>query len=591
MKWIQRLHDRLRGLTYAINRFPLTSFFLLAAAAFNTYAIHTKSEPFSKYMLAGLVGAFLSAVAQVAYERFFSKTSARYLLLGMVLLLTVGYYFIILPAPALRMVMMVRTAVAVFALFFAFIWVPVIKSEISFNKSFMISFKSYFNSMFFSGVIFAGISIILSATSALIFEIDSNAFAYAATIIFVLFAPMYYLSLIPIYLGFYDQTEESIIRKKEVIDKAAAYPKFLEILLSYIVIPLIAVFTLILVVYIFKSVGGEFWKDNSLEPMLVSYAITVILVYILASELENKFTTFFKKVFPKVLVPIVLFQITSSILVMGDNGITHNRYFVILFGIFAAIAGVLLSFLSVRKNGLIAAILIVFATIAIVPPFDAFTISRSSQINRLESVLEKNSMLENNKIIPKDSISKEDKLVITEAVQYLNMMHYTKKIDWLPDNFESYRDFEKTFGFQEYYVEPDFNEAVYLALEQPTQINIKGNDTFVQTDIYLNNQSNDEKICDLEIDGKSFTLIKSLEKDQAAINLVGENEQALIRFDTKQIYDRFADYSSKGTMSVKDATFTEENDHVKMTIVVQNLDFDKSGSYRNAQLYVFVEMK
>ena len=176
--------------------------------------------------------------------------------------------------------------------------------------------------------------------------------------------------------------------QKESIDEAAHCPKFLEVLISYILIPLIAVFTLILVIYIIKNIGGEFWTDNLLEPMLVSYAITVILVYILASEIENKFTAFFRKVFPKVLVPIVLFQITSSILSLADTGVTHTRYYVILFGLFAAVSGILLSFLPVRKNGVIAALLIVFAIISIVPPVDAFTVSRSSQTNTLKNVLD-----------------------------------------------------------------------------------------------------------------------------------------------------------------------------------------------------------
>ena len=238
--------------------------------------------------------------------------------------------------------------------------------------------------------------------------------------------------------------------QKETIDEAAHCPKFLEILISYILIPLIAVFTLILVIYIIKNIGGEFWTDNLLEPMLVSYAITVILVYILASEIENKFTAFFRKVFPKVLVPIVLFQITSSILSLADTGVTHTRYYVILFGVFAAIAGILMSFLPVRKNGVIAALLIVFAVISIVPPVDAFTVSRTSQTDMLKNALMKNNMLENNKIKPNESISDKDKQTITNAIYYLSRMEYTKKIAWLPEDFNVYDDFHNTFGFKEY---------------------------------------------------------------------------------------------------------------------------------------------
>ena len=112
---------------------------------------------------------------------------------------------------------------------------------------------------------------------------------------------MYFLSLIPVYPGIVNQNKDQGITdlQEENINKAAYCPKFLEVLISYILIPLIAVFTIILLIYIIQNIGGAFWKDNLLEPMLVTYSITVILVYILASEIENKFTIFFRKVFPK----------------------------------------------------------------------------------------------------------------------------------------------------------------------------------------------------------------------------------------------------------------------------------------------------
>ena len=355
-------------------------------------------------------------------------------------------------------------------------WVPVIKSKISFNSSFMISFKSLFNSLFFSGVIFAGISIILTAINQLIFTIDYTAYPHTVNIVFIIFAPMYFLSLIPIYPGVKNNSknQEKMDLQKESIDESAHCPKFLEVLISYILIPLIAVFTLILVIYIIKNIGGEFWTDNLLEPMLVSYAITVILVYILASEIENKFTAFFRKVFPKVLVPIVLFQITSSILSLADTGVTHTRYYVILFGLFAAVSGVLLSFLPVRKNGVIAALLIVFATISIVPPVDAFTISRSSQTDTLKNVLEQNNMLENNKILPNESISNKDKQTITNAINYLSRMEYTKKIAWLPEDFNAYEDFSDTFGFKEYQDPDNSIKGFTLVLSSSLQLISQG---------------------------------------------------------------------------------------------------------------------
>lgn len=591
MKWIKKLKGRLAGLTNAITRFPLTTLFLLAAAIINAYGISSEKDV-SELLLTFVVGAFLSAALQVAYERFFSKLIARLSLMGAVVLLTSGYYIIISEASQQSMEVEIRTAVALFALLIAFIWVPVIKSKISFNKSFMITFKSLFNSLFFSGVIFAGVAIILGAFNILISEIDYTAFPHSANIIFMIFAPMYFLSLIPVFPG--ASRGQQTDGQDETIAKAAYCPKFLEILISYILIPLIAVFTLILVLYILKNIGGEFWTDNLLEPMLISYAITVILVYILASELENKFTAFFRKVFPKVLVPIVLFQISSSVLTLGDTGVTHTRYYVILFGIFAAVAGVLLSFMPVRKNGIIGLLLIIFATVSIVPPVDAFTVSRESQTNMLQDVLEENSMLENNKIKPNDSISAEDKQTMINAVQYLSRMDYTRKVDWLPDHFDVYRDFEKTFGFSQYDRGPGGPDTkpIYLVVDQSSPINITGFDALMKVEINLKYGA--EGTFEIDKDGEVYTLMKEDQEGQIIFKLVREDNQELITFHTKQIYDRYKDYTAVGkdTISIDEATFTEENDHAKMAVVIQHVSIEKGNEeYNNAELYVFVEIK
>ena len=181
-------------------------------------------------------------MAEVAHERWYSKLSTRLILMGISILLTAGYYLIVMNAEVYDMALNIRTEVALFALLIAFIWVPVIKSEISFNQSFMAVFKSFFIALFFSGVIFGGISIIIAATDQLIFNVDYKAYSHSANIIFLLFAPMYFLSLIPVYPG---KTSKDIPKNQlEIINKAAHCPKFLEVLISYIIIPLIALFHL-----------------------------------------------------------------------------------------------------------------------------------------------------------------------------------------------------------------------------------------------------------------------------------------------------------------------------------------------------------
>lgn len=597
MLTVRKFSNRLKGLTDAIARFPLTTLFLLAAAIVNAITISTEKDDFNKFLYTFVVGTFLSAVLQVAYERFFTKLSSRMLLMGAGILITAGYYLIIMNSPTLDIETGIRTLVANFALLFAFIWVPVIKSKIIFNQSFMITFKSFFNSLFFSGVIFIGINIIIFAIDQLIFTVNYTAYSHTANIVFILFAPMYFLSLIPIFPGADDHNNNQ--EPIETIQKAAHCPKFLDVLISYIIIPLIGVFTFILLVYISKNISGDFWTDNLLEPMLVAYAITVILVYILASEISNPFAIWFRKIFPKILVPIVIFQIIASILSLVDAGITHGRYYVILFGVFAAIVGFLLSFLPVQKNGIIALLLIIFSAISIIPPVDAFTVSRNSQTETLKNVLVKNNMLENNRIKANASISDKDKEIIINTVSYLSMMTYTKKVDWFPNNFDMYEDFSKTFGFDEYdsKVENLDHQTVYVILDNHATMDISQYDSFARfnLDIQNNDESNaDNKIADIEKSGKRYSLVQKTTDSHVDIKLIGENNKELISFGTQEIYDRFYNYNKmKEFISAEEATFLKENSDAKMKIVVQQLNIDKMNNppYYYAELYIFVDIK
>jgi hypothetical protein len=146
--------------------------------------------------------------------------------------------------------------------------------------------------------------------------------------------------------------------------------------------------------------------------------------------LENKFALLFRKYAPKVLIPIVLFQVVASVLKVQEMGITYGRYYAVLYGIYAAIAGGILSFLPVKRNGLIAALLIIFSVISIVPPVDAFSVSKSSQLNTLEKTLIANGMLENEEIIPKPDLNNEEKKKIINSMNYLYRMEYLDQVSF-----------------------------------------------------------------------------------------------------------------------------------------------------------------
>ncbi|HHW23641.1 MAG TPA: DUF4153 domain-containing protein [Clostridiaceae bacterium] len=598
MSRLSKFRNTLKGLTSAVTRFPLTSVFLLAAAIVNAMDIQSGNDDLAKYFLALITGAFLGVVAQMTYERFFDKRFSCVALNAVAAILTLGYYLIISPVSELGTEITVRTMVAIFALFIAFIWIPSIKSRTTFNESFMVAFKAFFISIFFAGIIFAGTSLILDATNILLFEVESKAYTHTMNIVFVLFAPVYFLSLIPVYFGKSDDaaSDEALESKEDNISKMSNCPKYLEILISYIIIPLTAVFTAILAIYIVLNVGRDFWTDNLLEPMLVSYSITVILVYILASRLENKFAQFFRKIFPKVLIPIVVFQTIASVMKIGDTGIIHSRYYVILFGIFATIAGILFSFMPIRRNGIVACILIILSLISIVPPVDAFTVSRSNQIAILRKTLERNNMLEGNTIKPGPGIPKEEKERIADTLGYLNRMEYIDRIPFIPDDFNYYSDFEKIFGFDPYGMDTETPKFIYLRLAENTIISIADYDSMTSASInILRNREDEEIIGTIAKSGKNYTLKKRYTANDNIMVLTGEDGKDVIGFSAKRIFDAFEEgqYDVKDMITLEEATFTEENENAAMTVVVQTLNMEKSSSvgYFDANVYILVKIK
>jgi len=600
MKIADKMQEKLSGLYEALSRYPLTVIFLVAAAVVNSMAIHQEVD-YTKFLLTYVVGACLGFTLQAVWERFFYKRSHCIALMALCLVLTLGYFLIVRQYTTTSIETWIRTSVAIFALLIAYIWVPVIKSEVSFNESFMIAFKALFNSLLFSGVIFMGITLIIGATDLLLFRVPEKSYMHALNIVGMLFAPIYFLLLIPVYPGKSDKNRspEEIENSQEKITRSASCPKFLEILISYIIIPLLSAYTVILIIYIAINITGPFWTDNRLEPMLVGFAIVVILVYILASRLENKFAVLFRKIFPKVLVPIVLFQIMSSVLRTQDTGITHGRYYVILFGVFALVTGILLSFMPVRKNGIIAALLIGFAAISIIPPVDAFTISRANQVGILTAVLVENNMLQDNTITPNASVSEEDKKIISNTMNYLGMMEYTKNIPYLRENFDLYKDFYDTFGFYRYQESMYGQEAIYLSLDQQSPVNINGYDTFILVNFYYQDAKSERLICDFEKDGKTYTFTQGKTSSPGTIRLTDEAGEELITVNMQDVYDHFdtspvGNYTtSKDAMSAEEATYTQGNDKADISLVAVNLNIDKSNSEQpyNGDFYVLIKIK
>ena len=588
-----------RGVANSTLRFPLTIVFLFAAAVVNSIGISTDQD-LGLYFMTCLTGAMLAAVAQILFERFSERDRDRDHLLFMTgALLFAGLHFLVLHAlapesPEIEL----RTILMLFALLTAFLLIPVIKTAFAFNLPVLIAFKAFFTSLLYAGVCMGGVSLILRAVDRLLFSVPENAYGHTANLVFVLFLPIVFLSMIPGFPGqkyHAGERDEASLRKEEQVEKAGACPKLLDVLLSRIVIPLLGVYTIILVAYLVLHAGADFWSANLLEPLLISYTALVIVVFLLAGNLPNRICRLFSDIVPKIMAPLAFFQVAASLMDIPETGVTYTKYFAIVYGVYAAVAGLIMSLFPRGKNHLLALLLFAVLVLSMLPPLDAFSVSRNSQTEMLTKALSRNAMLTNGVISADPSISDEDKRIISNAVLYLAQMRETGRTGYLPDDYAPYEDFYSTFGFHMVGGTGENTESIYLYLEDSASVPVDEYDSYIGP-VRIESETPDGKqeIATIIKEKRYYFLQLETDGQERRLLLTGENQEVLMRLDVRSVLTAFEEYAGqKDSLSADQAVFSEENGQAKMTVLVEELSVDRGGGkeYYSVRCGIFIRIK
>lgn len=578
----------MQGLSEAISRFPLTVLCLICTATLICYMISLHREPgllIQKLMFTFLLGSFLGVAAQFACERFEKLAKMRMLFYGLAALLIAAYYLILAPAPEISFEVKIRTVAAVFAMLCVFVWVPSYRSTFDFNKIALIHFKSAFTSVLYSGVLSAGCAAIIAAIDILLFKINEDVYGYTMTIIWVLFATIYYLSLLPRF-----NSEQEADR--EFAEHAGQCPKFLEILISYIAIPLVTVYTLVLAAYFIKILITLHWPSGQLGVMVLCYSAAGLLIFILSSLIENRFAYWYRMIFPKVLIPVVIMQLISVVIRLNAYGVTESRYYVVVFGLFSIICGVLLSFRPVSRNGIIAVLAACIAIISVMPPVDAFTVSRNSQINRLESMLTGEGILKNGKLSPRTDVPEKVKVESTSILTYLENRNYIKYVEWLPGNFKTYDGIKSTLGFEPAYPGNE-SKNFYASLDMQKPFSIEGYDLCINTFL---NSNGDKKpgtsSYNLAVDGIKYKLeFRQVSSDDWYVSVKNADGAELVGTALAKYWESVIAVGNMPKESIDPGkmTFDVEQNGYKLKIMFQNINvYDGPGSDRNIDCSLFV---
>ncbi len=580
----EKIAGRVRGIALAGLRFPMTVFCLLVATCiiFRMIAINEEPELLQKLLFTFVIGAVLSVVTEFVIERFANLSSKKVLVYGVAILLTLGYSLILLPAPEISEEIFIRSFVAILGLICVALWLPSYRSEVNFNCVALVHFKAFFTALLYAIVLSLGIAAIIGSIHILLFDMNNDLYAYIMTVIWVIFAPVYYLSLLP---RFNSEAEED----KQRAAYASSYPKFLDILISYIAIPLVSAYTFILFAYFIKILVKFSWPSGQVAPMVLVYAIVGLVVFVLASLLQNKGALLYRKLFPKLLIVVVIMQHISVGIRLNSYGVTVSRYYVVLFGVYALIAAILLSFSPASKNGRIAILAALFALVSIFPFIDAFSVSRSSQIHRLEKLLKNEGMLEDGKLISKEGASENTKREVTSILNYLEGDGSLTYIHWLPEEFSVYYDMASYFGFDPTYKYDygDERKYYYASVERGEPLVISDYDMILEFD----NQSYQRETIkqDFVVSQEAYQLVSKRTSDKdVSISILDASGKELVTADLYPFLEKLLEEGKmKGeNLPLETLSYEVVSNQYKLKIIFQNINYTEISDAPSEAGYV-----
>lgn len=567
MKFIQKTFQ---GMMVAFKRFPLAITSLISETILLYYIISLDKDPSTFYLK--IVFIFLVLIVEgisveFLIERFNRSLKFKQFAYLCALALVTIYAFIIWPSPEIDYLVGTRTVVALFALTCAGLYIPSYKNAFEFNLVALTAFKAMFTSVLYAFVLFLGLFATIASIDILLFNVDEKMYAYTAVTVWGLFMVTYFLSLLP---DFNSQEESDIEKRNEIIN----FPKILLILISYIAVPLVGIYSLVLIAYIVKIIVTFVWPIGQLGPMVLAYSIAGLVVYILASNLKNAFAKAYQHFFPMIWIPVVITQLISITIRLAAYGITESRYYLALFGLYSLGMGIYLVFKPVVNNQKIALIAMIVALVSIVPPVDAFTISRWSQKTRLTKILEEANLLVNGEIKPNADVSLEVRKETTSIMEYMDRRHYLADLSYLPSDFSLYDDFETTFGFQMSYTY--YNQEIYYNawLDTEEVLSITGYDSFARLSIHPDMKLlyDDEK---WELNNLTVHIeVEQIDTLNHVIKLIDETNNVLI--ETESLYNYASLVKEKETanhdmMSADSMSFIVENEAYKLKIIFQNI--------------------
>ncbi|WP_428743520.1 DUF4153 domain-containing protein [Tenacibaculum sp.] len=463
----------------AFKRFPLTLSWAIIGTLFTLFTI--EADTFDNAFNARVILTFVLGISWLIATRFFKEQFKKNI--SWLFVITFGFLALFYFSFNIDNDRVHQNSIIRFVLYFiaGHLLVIVAPFIIKWNKSAYFNYlKSVFiaivRSFFFSLILYLGIVLALLAVKHL-FNVDfkGERFLQVFVICIGIVNTWIYLSDFP----------------KDIHNQIAInYTKALEVLVKYILIPLVILYLIILYAYSLKIVINWNLPKGWVSYLVIALSFLGFIVQILINPIQKTIASrAIRKFYPwfyYLLLPLLLLLFVAIFRRVNEYGITENRYFVLTLA-FWILAMTLYMLVSKRKK--IKAFPFSLAIIAIFVSFGfwgAFSVSTKSQVRQFEKVY---TDIKNTDF----TTTFEKKNQLRSIIHYLNEKNELEKL-------------ETIIGYNP---KTMFKTESHWQLQSKLMdsLNIKVTDK--PNDPYKNNYYNIDEY-DLTIDVKNYDVLRSL---------------------------------------------------------------------------------
>lgn len=532
-------------------RFPIT--IILAFLHFITgiYIAEVRSFQSDEFVEVNLLlfgSIFITAMFEMLYEKYFYKKN-RWLVRGIYSAITFAvsiivfveylrtndyyniYYFTLIPISIVL-----------------FLLIPILKKKENKEKYLQSVFSNFVITGIFVAVLWIGVEIILTTVNYLFFNSGDSLFFRLTTYSFWFIIEVFGVSL---FL--------SLLKKPDDNLENYEFPFIFNVLIKFVIIPLIIIYTGVLYIYMAKVLISMHLPKGLISHLVLWYTGFSVAVMILITPFtqKDKFFENFKKYFPYFSIPLIFASLFAVFQRTYQYGITENRYYV-LISIFWLLFCMILYIRKMNITGIFIS-LITCLVISVYTPLSAKNVSNFSQSQRLKRMLVKYGALKDGKISKiTQKLNNSEGSQIYTTLQYISDNSTIAKLNFKNEKGEVYStlgDLEKGLDVKEswkdYYYRSDdegnYEERKVVTYKVKNIENseiisdIAGYDNFISYKNVYNedpiNQENESEKYKIILKNKTITINSKDGAELAKINYEDAVKQIASKLRTLKLPD------------------------------------------------------